>query len=150
MCAGLTHGGELIASVESCCSYARAPVETEGPPFVACSVIGKKSDDGVIKFTVLFEVGNDASNSLVNVFHHGGEGSHATGEVFATVRGEVIPLRIFFSGESVGDVVTIDRNLGERWKLGIGANEAELLLPFKALAAEDVPAFAIGFDMAVD
>lgn len=147
---GLANVGEVIACVESGGATAGAAIESEGTPLVAGSVVREKGDDGVVEFVILFEIVENAANSLVNVLDHGGEGGHAAGEIFAAVGGEVGPFGVGFAGEMIGDVISINGDFGKGREFGVGADEAELLLALEALAPEDVPPLAVGFHMAVN
>jgi len=150
MGAGLADDGQLVAGVKGGFSEAGSSIEAEGSPFVAGAIIGEESDDGVVEFIVFFEVGDDATDALVNMLDHGGEGRHAAGEILASVGGEVGPFWVGFAGETIGDVVAINGDFGERWEGCVGADEAEFFLALETFGAEDVPTFTISFEVFFD
>ena len=147
--AGSADFSELLAFVKIGLSGAAAVIESIGSPFVASSVVAGEEDEGVVEGVVFFQEGDELAEALVNVIDHGGEGGHTVGEVFFSIFIEGVPGGVGFAVEAVGDGGFV---IGDGGEAGEGPGvvcEAEMFLFFPAFFSEDVPALAVGFQIAV-
>lgn len=94
----------------------------------AGSVVGAEHDEGVVVEAFCFEVGDEATDVLVEDIDHGGVDFHAVFFPLLVFGGKAVP------GGDVG---------GAGGKLPFGGEEAGLELFFVAALAEDVPAFGV-------
>ena len=110
---GATHLLEVIAFVKLGETFTTASVKTKGAPLVAGTVVAGEENEGVRQVPTLFQQGEDPTDPLVDMIDHGGEGRHPVGQILLSVLRNVLPVGVRFAGKLVGDVVTVDRDLGE-------------------------------------